>query len=112
VDEQGVAFADLVLPEPGSGSDPHVLDSIEVTLTEDGAAAFGTYEAGEPFDPITLDLGVLDGGDEELCSMLTASTGPAWPAIVSTVVGVVVLVAVAAVVIVRRRRRGPRPTRA
>jgi hypothetical protein len=105
VDQRSVAFADLSLPSPSGSGNARVFEDVGVTLTEDGAAAFGTYEAGEVFDPLALDLGVLDDGAAEHCGLLDAKPGPAWPVIIATAVGIVVFAITAAIVMLRRRRR-------
>ena len=92
IDEFGVPFATLVLP-----TDPPTFDEVTVTLTDEGAAAFGTYEAGEAFDPLTLELNLA--GD---CA-LTRAEGPpiGW---IAGGAAVVVAAVVTGFIIVRRRR--------
>jgi hypothetical protein len=55
VDERSVEFATIDLDGALQG-DTVVLTSSPAVLTEAGAAAFGTYEAGEQLDPISAVL--------------------------------------------------------
>jgi len=58
VDSADVPFleGDLAAAEWRVDGDTLVLGSIPVTLTAAGAEAFGTYPAGEAFDPLTLEF--------------------------------------------------------
>ena len=60
VDEASVRFAEVNIQrysvDPGAGV--WALVSAPVVLTEDGAAAFGTYPAGEAMDPIDIEIRV------------------------------------------------------
>jgi hypothetical protein len=58
VDSAGVRFltGDLAAAQWSDSSDGLLIESIPLTLTADGAEAFGTYPEGEPFDPLTLAL--------------------------------------------------------
>ena len=69
VSERGVVFARV-----SWSSDDETVDSeagrwmvrdAEVTLTEEGSAAFGTYPAGELMDPLSWDISVAPGCLEE-----------------------------------------------
>ena len=98
VDEQGVLFASIDLDAATVSLDNGVtvITDAPVTLTEAGAAAFGTYPAGEAMDPISLEIAGADCGftDAEVspspsesaeaiaADASTESTGPApWLAI-------------------------------
>lgn len=59
VDVTGVEFVALSALEIG-GEDAIVTVDAQSVLTEDGAAAFPNYAAGEPFDPVTVELTVGD----------------------------------------------------
>lgn len=60
VDEAGVRFAEVNIQrfsvDPGAGV--WAVVSAPVVLTQDGAAAFGTYSAGETLDPIDIKIRV------------------------------------------------------
>jgi hypothetical protein len=60
VDEASVRFAEVNIQrysvDPGAGL--WALVSAPVVLTADGAAAFGTYSAGETMDPIDIEIRV------------------------------------------------------
>lgn len=75
-----------------------------VVLTSEGADAFGTYPAGEPFDPVTLEVNVEPGCLEEE-SVLTGAIG--WVAGISVAVSALALAVTA---LVRRSRGRERPT--
>ena len=55
---QGIEFADLELAaaQHEQDGDSVVISGIPATLTAAGAAAFGTYEAGEALDPVTVEI--------------------------------------------------------
>ncbi len=58
VDSADVAFltGDLTAAQWSAAGETLLIDSIPLTLTADGAEAFGTYPEGEAFDPIALSL--------------------------------------------------------
>lgn len=102
VDQRQLEFAQLdLVAAAGTERSPRSLTitDIPATLTDAGATAFGTYQAGEPFDPVTLEL-TFDGD----CAIPAASVG--W---VPWALGGGVLVAGLAVGLVLFRRR-PRVT--
>ncbi|MDP3209313.1 MAG: HtaA domain-containing protein, partial [Rhodoglobus sp.] len=70
-------------------------------LTEQGSVAFGTYEAGESFDPLTLDLTA-----DPACTTAPAA-GPHITAVVAVAVAVLVAISLLVVVMVRRRAQTP-----
>lgn len=117
VSQTGVEFAELDLAgiERQVDGDSVTWAEVPATLTEAGAAAFGTYPAGEALDPITVSATVQDGcltaasptpsaTADDLDPEATASEG--WP-VWATVLIVLLLVAaiIAIVVLVLRRRR-------
>ncbi|MBN9605144.1 MAG: HtaA domain-containing protein [Actinomycetales bacterium] len=83
-----------------------VVDGITATLTDDGAAAFGTYPAGEPLDPMTLEIAGCD-------PVVPPDLAPRIPllGILAAVLGgaVVIAAGVFAVLAARRRRRARPP---
>ncbi|WP_170245456.1 HtaA domain-containing protein [Microbacterium saccharophilum] len=116
--EKDVRFAEFPLGELTVEEGVLALSGVPATLTEAGAAAFGTYGAGEELDPITARIPVpadctvaavpaTDDGGAAAAAAAPAqadadeSAAPVWP---WTLGGLVLLVAVVAVVVARRRR--------
>lgn len=97
VDAQNVEFVTLDLASSTVSSANGVLTFAQAptTLTADGAAAFGTYEAGEAFDPVTVSLTVAPG-----CEFREPDFTWVWVAAAA-----VLALAAAVVIVVRRRRR-------
>ncbi len=95
VDAAAVEFATVDVTA-AAGPDRFALAAGAVTLTAAGAAAFGTYEAGTPLDPLAL----------EFTAPSTCTVAPPATGIVAIAVGVAAAIAVAlvAVLLVRRRR--------
>ncbi|MCZ4302022.1 HtaA domain-containing protein [Microbacterium oxydans] len=118
IDQQGVRLAEFALGDATIVDGVLTFDAIPTTLTEAGAAAFGTYAAGEALDPVTAvipvnaDCGVTpEEVDSEAAASVTTVTEPAtsegapvWPWIVGGLV-VVVLAATGGVLIARRNRK-------
>lgn len=92
------------------------------TLTADGAAAFGSYEAGDAFDPITLSVSAAcapptptatvaptpetgDAAPTEAAVPVSASGDDGTATIVAIVAGVLVVAGVVTTVVVMRRRK-------
>jgi hypothetical protein len=115
VSSVGVEFVelDLAAAEAGGGGDLVSFAGIPTVLTEAGAAAFGTYEAGSAFDPIDLritldpacitpaiDTDVATTGAE----IETASATSPLPWVLLAVL-LALAVVVAVIVLTRRRRR-------
>ncbi|MET0448219.1 MAG: HtaA domain-containing protein, partial [Aeromicrobium sp.] len=69
VEQSGVRLAEFALPDLEVTTEGLVLDALPATLTAAGAAAFGTYPAGEALDAVTA---VLPTGDA--CGVASAPT--------------------------------------
>jgi hypothetical protein len=120
VDQKDVRLAEFALGDAAVVDGVLSLDAVPATLTEAGAAAFGTYAAGEALDPVTAvipvdaDCGVAEEEaevDSEATAAVTTKTeaadaegAPVWPWIVGGL-AVVALAATGGVLIVRRNRR-------
>ena len=120
IDQKGVRLAEFALGDVAVVDGVLTLDAIPTTLTEAGAASFGTYAAGEELDPVTAIIPVsTDCGvaaekaevDSEATAVVTTATEPAdsegapvWPWIVGGLV-VVALAATGGVLIARRNRK-------
>lgn len=76
------------------------VSEVPVVLSEDGAAAFGTYDAGTAMDPITLSYQTPAG-----CHPQSA----ALPWLPWRLLVLVAAITAITVVVVRLRRRGPSP---
>ncbi|WP_101847613.1 HtaA domain-containing protein [Zhihengliuella sp. ISTPL4] len=123
VAQQGVRLAEFALADAAVTGGALALDAVPTTLTEAGAAAFGTYQAGEQLDPVSAVIPVdaacgtpaeeqQSEPETEADAAVTAISAPAgseeapvWPWIVGGLV-VVALAATGGVLIVRRTRRG------
>ncbi len=106
---QGVEFATLDLTAATRSMADGVLtiDSIAADLTEEGAAAFGTYPAGEPLDPITIVASLDPACAAEIEADLAAVGGASWVGPALAGAGIVLALAgltVGGIVVVRRRR--------
>ena len=124
VAQQNVRLAEFALPAAGLGEDGLVLDAVPATLTDAGAAAFGTYAAGESLDPVSavipLDAacGVAaveseaesTGGQDEPVAAAPISAdvedAPVWPWIAGGALLALLIVGAAWIVIARRRAAG------
>lgn len=120
VEQTGVRFAEFALPELSVTDSAIVLDAVPSTLTEAGAAAFGTYAAGEALDPISAVIPVeAECGeavaaptdeDEAVAAPVTTtaavdeSGAPLWPWAIGGLVLVAAVAVVTGVVIGRRRK--------
>ncbi len=108
----GIEFAalDVAAAEVIEG-ESLTLAGIPATLTESGAAAFGTYEAGSELDPVTLVVAVgadcaepvatTDDGAEVDAEPASASSPLPW--VIGGLVVLAVLVAILVAVLLRRR---------
>lgn len=107
---QAVEFATLDLTRATRSVEDGVLTlgGITAALTEDGAAAFGTYPAGEPLDPITIVAPLDASCAAEVEADLAALQGSPWVGTALAGAGIMLvfggLVAVG-VATARRRRR-------
>ncbi|WP_194410196.1 HtaA domain-containing protein [Microbacterium cremeum] len=114
----GVRFAEFAMPDLEVTDDGLVLDALPATLTDAGAAAFGTYAAGESLDPVSAVLPIATecavepaAGDAEAPVAEAAETdaataeptAPVWPWAIG---GIALALGIGAVVwIVASRRR-------
>jgi hypothetical protein len=103
VDETAVPFAALTLGAPVASDGGIRFEDVAAILTDEGAAAFGTYESGEALDPLAIQLTVEPG-----CALPEPPTAPTWPIWIAGAAGAALIAAVTAFV-VRRRRRGATP---
>ena len=106
---QGVEFAALDLTAAARSVADGVLtiDGIVAALTAEGAAAFGTYPAGEPLDPITIVASLDPACAAEIEADLAAVGGGSWVGPALAGAGTVLALAgltVGGIVVVRRRR--------
>lgn len=103
VDTADVLFAtgDLTAAEWSAGDDVLLIAGIPLTLTAQGADAFGTYPEGEPLDPLDLRLTTTPDCAEQAVAARDAGGGVIVPLLI---VGIVLL-AVAASVFVHLRLR-------
>lgn len=84
------------------------VESVPLTLTPEGAEAFGTYPAGEAFDPLTLELQTTEACAE--AAVAARSAGPLAPgAIIAGAVLLAVAISVAVHLVLRARRRSRLP---
>lgn len=121
VSEKDVRFAEFPLGELTAADGALTLTDLPATLTDAGAAAFGTYGAGEELDPVSAVIPVptdctvaavpaTDGEDEAVAAPAAPieaddTPAPVWPWALG---GLVLLAAVAAAaVVIARRRRAP-----
>ncbi|UYN83427.1 MAG: HtaA domain-containing protein [Microcella sp.] len=110
VEAEGVVFGDIDLSAAARSADDGVLTitGAPVTLTATGADAFGTYPAGEEFDPITITGTLADDCGDELVASPEAEA-PAtsdgaiewwvWALLIAAVLAVITVV----IVMLRRR---------
>ena len=120
IDQKGVRFVEFSLADAETVDGVLTLSGAASALTESGSAAFGTYAAGESFDPVSLripvaaDCGVAPvdepAGEEPVAAIsaaVTPSTGDAagFPIWAWVVIGLLVVGAGAGVVVIVARRR-------
>ncbi len=112
IDAKSVEFVTLDLSDTiaATGGVLTVTDA-PATLTADGSEAFGTYEAGEAFDPVTIELGI-DPACATITVPTTAPIAPTEPIAAAPTLwwlwlvgGLVLLGAMVAVIVVVLRRR-------
>ncbi|GAB3598223.1 HtaA domain-containing protein [Microbacterium tumbae] len=122
IDQQGVRFAEFALGDVVVADGVISLDALPATLTEAGAAAFGTYAAGEALDPVSAvvpvdaecgtapvaepeaETAVTDTQVEEVPEE-TGGDAPVWPWIAGGAV-LLVLAFAAGLLVARRGRNG------
>ena len=103
VQEQAVPFVSgEARPQIDSETGVWSITDAEMVLTDEGAEAFGTYPAGEPFDPVTLEVNVEPGCLEDASTL--GAIG--WVAGISVAVSALALAITAWV---RRSRGQERP---
>jgi hypothetical protein len=119
VTAEGIRFAEFALPDLELTDDGLVLDALPATLTAAGAAAFGTYPAGEELDPVSAvlplaadcavdavavdaDVPVAEAAEIEAVSA-ESSDAPVWPWAVGGIALVLVIGALVWIVVSRRR---------
>jgi len=116
----GIRFAEFALPDLEITDEGLVLDALPATLTEAGAAAFGTYAAGDALDPVSAVLPVAtdcavapvattegeapvaEAAEVEAISADPASA-PVWPWAVGGIALALVIGAAVWIVVSRRR---------
>lgn len=111
VEAEGIVFADLDLAAATRSAQGGQLSitNAPATLTATGADAFGTYPAGEEFDPVTITGQLADDcGDVVAIAAETENDGavdgvPVWVWLITTVLAA----AIVALTIVLVRRRQP-----
>lgn len=110
VDTADVLFAtgDLAAAEWTAGEDGLLIAGIPLTLTEQGADAFGTYPAGEALDPLDLRLTTTADCAEQAIAARQSGAGMLAPLLI---VGVVLLGVAASVVVHLRLRAAKRRSR-
>ena len=99
VDEKAVPFASVDISGAAFGDGTVTIDGAPAVLTNEGAAAFGTYEAGEALDPITAQLSA-----DPACTIAPVR-GPGLAGAIWLGVGSVLAILVIAVELVLWRRR-------
>lgn len=106
VDTADVLFAtgDLAAAEWQAAEDGLLIAGIPLTLTEQGAEAFGTYPAGEPLDPFDLRLSTTDECATQAIAARDAGAGMLVPLLIVALVALVV----ASSVLVHLRLRAAR----
>jgi hypothetical protein len=103
VDQQSVPFVSgLIEPQIDALAGVWSVAEADMALTVEGAQAFGTYPAGEPFDPVTLEVNVEPGCLEDASTL--GAIG--WVAGISVAVSALALAVTAWV---RRSRGQERP---
>ncbi len=114
VDQKGVEFVDIDLSGAMENKDGTLtVTAAPTVLTPAGAAAFGTYEAGEPFDPVSFTLPldaacaapVVEPSEIATVTAEPVASGSDLTWLWILIVAVLLLVIAAAVIIVTRRRR-------
>ncbi len=107
VDTADVLFAtgDLTAAEWEAGEGGVLITGIPLTLTEQGAEAFGTYPAGEPLDPLDLRVATSAECAEQAIAARDAGGGMLVPLLI---VALVLVAAVGSVLVHLRLRAAKR----
>jgi len=107
VDTADVLFAtgDLAAAEWTAGEDGLLIAGIPLTLTAEGAEAFGTYPEGEALDPLDLRLTTTPACAEQAIAARANGGGMLVPLLI---VGLVVVAAAASVLVHLRLRAAKR----
>ena len=109
IDEKDVEFVRLDLSKATISSKGGLVTVADAPaeLTAAGSAAFGTYESGEIFDPVTVSF---DTGADCATTAITPTATPAAAAVdlswLFWVLPLLLIVIIATIVLVVRRRRG------
>src|SRR5690606_15240477 len=119
IDQKDVRFVEFSLADAANEDGILSLSEAETVLTDSGSAAFGTYAAGEAFDPVSFsipvgaDCGVAPVEEEEAVEEPVAAVSAAvepvdvtgFPVWAWVVIGLLVVGAgVGTGVVVQRRR--------
>ncbi|AWB88424.1 HtaA domain-containing protein [Salinibacterium hongtaonis] len=115
IDERNVSFVELDLSAATETDDDGEITFADVPakLTADGEATFGTYSAGEAFDPVTITIAQSDGCDEvaateeasDDATVAPISAQPDLTWVVWLLVALVVILAAVVVTLLVRARR-------
>ncbi|PWB98192.1 HtaA domain-containing protein [Salinibacterium hongtaonis] len=115
IDERNVSFVELDLSAATETDDDGKITFADVPakLTADGEATFGTYSAGEAFDPVTITIAQSDGCDEvaateeasDDATVAPISAQPDLTWVVWLLVALVVILAAVVVTLLVRARR-------
>ena len=114
VDQQDVEFVDIDISGALENADCTVtVTAAPTVLTPAGAAAFGTYEAGEPFDAVSFTLPldsacaapVIEPSETATVTAEPVSSGSDLTWVWILVVAALLLIIAAVVIVVTRRRK-------
>jgi large repetitive protein len=110
IDAAGVEFVELDLTAATVANEGGAITiaGAPATLLPAGASAFGTYESGEGFDPVTLAFTTPECAAAPVASPVetpAASAGPDLSWLPWAIVGVLLAIIAALVVVVVRRRK-------
>ena len=121
VSSSGVEFLELDLAGASTTVDGvTTITDAPASLTAAGSAAFGTYETGEEFDPVTLQFSVAaecaetavaepttDPTDAAPATEPVASAMPVWAIAIIGLLALLLVAAVVVIVLLSRRRQTP-----
>lgn len=112
ISESDVRFAELDLSGIERSADGLTAANISATLTDAGAAAFGTYPAGTELDavsftlPVAVDCGAVVTTNADVDQAMTANGLGLWLVIALIALIMIIAAAVITFVVVRRRKVG------